>query len=188
MLKERAYVLLLCMALNLIELSKCRKVVQVITLIRHGARTGNSNLLKTDLVEENGKGKLTANGQRMLYTLGSEIRLQYPTIFNSSFSQDDLKVFSSASGRCMQSAASFLLGINPLSSGENITPKGSEPNPKYINPPIKGLNVELPGEFALPYGYLASSIISKPYETDLLFQPWIQYVCPKYGGEALASY
>lgn len=163
------------------------KIVQVLTLIRHGARSGNSNLLKTELVEKVGTGKLTGNGHRMVYELGTKIKNQYPDIFNDYFQSDQITVYTSSSGRCMQSASSFLMGLMPLESGPEITLKNATSS-KYFRPPIAGFDSQLDEEFALPKGFQTVSVISAPYSLDMLFQPWIQYVCPGYGGEALESY
>lgn len=169
------------MLLAMLDIAKQQQqsytVVYVSELMRHGARTPNSNILK--MQEKTSDGQLTANGQRMAYLLGSQIRSSYSALF-SDIKYNEFEVYSSTKQRCIQSAYSHLAGVFPLGSGSKITPEGQPATP-FTQPPIEGLQVNFKSEFAIDKGYRVVPIRVSQYDMDFLFMPYFAQVCPSIG-------
>ena len=166
---------MVCCLLILSAASRGFEVVQLQEYVRHGARTASSNLLKTDITLQYGIGSLTPNGYRMHYMLGSQIRKNYPQIFNDKIGQNDVEAFCSHVPRTFLSAYSHMLGLFPLGTGKDITVANDSKN---ILPPFEGLDVSWTNTSALPYSYQPLPISMKSEEIDTLFLPTIKLACP----------
>lgn len=155
-------------------------------MARHGASTANTDILKLEKPENTKSGQLTANGHRMQYLLGKQIRKNYVALFKD-MARDQFEVLSSLIPRCIQSAYSQLAGLFTLGSGLKVTPEGQTAT-LYTNPPLAGIESKLEGEFAIDKGYLVAPIKTNQYELDFIFMPWFDKSCPKIGTQVAEQY
>ena len=68
--------------------------IMISDLFRHGARAPLHNWLNEEWIENVGPGNLTANGMRMHQILGSQIRKDYPTLFQKKYKKNHMLVGS----------------------------------------------------------------------------------------------
>ena len=152
------------------------QVVHLTEYMRHGARTTWLNSLNTNLTLEVGIGNLTANGVRMQYVLGAQLRETYPSIFKVPWKGTNVKVHSSSVHRTILSAASQLMGLFPLGSGEEYP---LDDFSKYGLPPFEGLSVSFQNKSALPHQFRPFAYDIKSEQLDYDFFPGLYHVCPK---------
>jgi hypothetical protein len=67
----------------------------LVELTNTGAKTPNYPDLTQELFAKYGVDRLTPNGERMMYTLGTQIRKDYPEIFPNQAVSSEYEVFSS---------------------------------------------------------------------------------------------
>lgn len=167
-------VILLC----LVALAVCQSPYQVVHLseyMRHGARTTWKNSLNSTLTQELGIGNLTGNGVRMHYVLGTQLRKDYPSLFNDEYNYKDFDILSSPVYRTIQSASSQLLALYPLGTGEKYT----LPSDSNLGlPPFAGAAKDFESEFALPHGYRPIPYTVENPELDMDFFPSLYHYCP----------
>lgn len=165
-------------ALGLVANAVCQSQYEVVHLteyMRHGARTTWRNSLNSDLTKEFGVGNLTANGMRMHYVLGLQLRKNYPSIFQPEFNNRAFEHYSSSVYRTMESAASQFMGLYPLGTGE----KFHLPSDSVVGlPPFEGAKADYINDFALPHGYRPLPYIIESPELDTVFFPSMYHYCP----------
>ena len=151
------------------------RIVHLTEFVRHGARTTCNNLLNLNMTKSLGEGNLTANGIRMHFVLGSQLRKNYPEIFGGEFKPKDVEVKSSPVYRCIQSAMSHLMGVFPLGTGDIYTL--AENDDKGL-PPWNNLEENYSNVSALPRAFrpFPYSVLSP--EIDDLFFPSLSTACP----------
>ena len=168
--------------LAIVAMTNCQEsdyeVVHISEYVRHGARTTFLDKMNYSFTQIVGQGNLTANGMRMQYLLGKQLKEQYPGIFKDKVGWDDVAIYTSSVGRAMTSAVSHLLGMFPLGVGDKIT--GGKKLPHRLLPPFEGLDVKFDedDEFALPKGFNPFPFNVKTPEIDLMFLPHITASCP----------
>ena len=81
---------------SLLSSAYSRNSVYLIELTVPGARTTDYPDLSQELFQKYGMNRLTPNGERMMFTLGSQIRKDYPDIFPASAVSSEYEVFSSS--------------------------------------------------------------------------------------------
>lgn len=86
-------------------------VVLLVQMTRHGARAPLNPVRNDPWIQETGKGELTPVGQRQLFQLGKNVRLEYPTLFTNSLRDEEYFVRSTDYNRTISSAQSFLQGL-----------------------------------------------------------------------------
>lgn len=148
----------------------------IVELWRHGARSPAYNTFNQSYVVAEGPGNIVANGQRMHYLLGKQVRKDYPTIFpegQKNISYAEYEVLSSSYQRTILSAYSHMMGIYPLGTGRIV----SNDNPKTKIPPYKKLDVSLEGDFSLDQGANAIQIRVIDRSVDDFFMKGMKYVC-----------
>lgn len=144
--------------------------------MRHGARTTWKSILNLSLTSEIGVGNITANGMRMHFLLGSQIRQNYPSIFNSPFTNFDVDLFSSSSIRTIMSLQSHLLGLFPLGTGEQLS---LDTNSKYALPPFANPQSSFSNTSALPRALRVLPYQVNSVDLDYLFMPSMYSSCGK---------
>jgi Histidine phosphatase superfamily (branch 2) len=178
-----AYLILACLSLVALTYQQGDpdaeyEIVQVTEFVRHGARSSSRNILGFVLPDNIQSGALTANGMRMHYELGIQIRKKYPEIFNrsESLTPADLQIYSSPLPRCIESAISQLMGLIPSTQYPyNLT---VESNSKYILPPFGEMVTDWNSAWALPSGYRPFPMIVKSTNIDLFFFSSPTVACP----------
>ena len=105
------------------------KMVFLLTLFRHGARSPGEYLNKSlhlDYIFEkwDNLGELTPTGRRMHYALGlrnREIYINKKHFLSEKFDPFEILVYSTNYNRTLESVASQLQGLYPFNTGEEIT-------------------------------------------------------------------
>ena len=151
------------------------ELVMLTEYVRHGARATWKDSMKLPLTSLVGVGNITANGMRMHFILGSQLRLNYPTIFNDDFKPKDTQILCSSVNRVIQSAQSHLLGTYPLGTGEDFTLRADS---VYGLPPWKGLTMSFVNQSALPQAYRPIPYKITNPEVDYFFFPKMYDLCP----------
>lgn len=151
------------------------QVIHLTEYMRHGARTTWFNSLKTNITMQLGEGNLTANGVRMQYMLGAQLREAYPMIFQGPWKGTNVEIYSSSVQRTIMSAQSQLFGLFPLGTGDDFT---LEDGSKYGLPPFSGLNVSFSNKSALPRQYRPFPYDIKSEQLDYDFFPNLFHTCP----------
>lgn len=100
----RRLVVISCCFASVVLQSANYELVLLTEYVRHGARTTWKDSMKLPLTSLLGIGNITANGMRMHFILGSQLRLNYPTIFNDDFKPRDTEILCSSVNRVVQSA------------------------------------------------------------------------------------
>lgn len=144
--------------------------------MRHGARTTWRSVLNLPITSQIGLGNLTANGMRMHFLLGSQLRKNYPSLFSQPFTNFDVDLFSSSGMRTISSLQSHLLGMFPLGVGEELTVDSAS---KFTLPPFKGTQSALTNTSALPRAYRPLPYQIQPINQDYLFMPNMYVYCDK---------
>lgn len=163
------------------------QVVHLTEYMRHGARTTWNNHLNLSFTKNLGTGNITANGMRMHFVLGSQVRKNYPTVFSNTFKNTDFEIKSSSIYRCIMSAQAHLLGMYPLGSGETYTLNS---NDHKGLPPFAMLTETYVNSSALPESFRPFPFTVSSVETDYLFFPSMMSTCPtanKYSGDLNAK-
>ena len=142
---------------------------------RHGARTTWNNKMNLPITQQLGTGNITANGMRMHFMLGSQLRMNYPSIFQKQFSPYDAEIFTSSVQRTIQSAHAHLLGMYPLGTGEQMTIPNNSP---FGLPPWQGLSVSFSNFSALPRAYRPFPYQTMTPDIDFFFFPSMFATCP----------
>ena len=159
------------------------EIVHITEYMRHGARTTWTNNLNLSFTKDLGIGNITANGMRMHFVLGSQIRKNYPTIFGSAFNNTDVEVKSSSIYRCIESAQAHLLGMYPLGTGEAYTLSTSDS--KGL-PAFDGITETFVNASALPRAFRPFPYSVSSLQIDDHFFPSMFETCPianKYSSE-----
>ena len=152
------------------------QTVQITEFMRHGARTTWRSVLNLPITSALGVGNLTANGMRMHFLLGSQVRKNYPSLFSQPFTNFDVELFSSSSVRTISSLQSHVLGMFPLGVGEELS---VDTTSKYTLPPFKGVQSALTNSSALPQAYRPLPYQIRPINQDYLFMPSMYTYCVK---------
>jgi hypothetical protein len=63
-------------------------------VINSGARTPSTNPFKMDFVNKLNVNTLTPNGEKMMYVLGGQLGIDFPQIFNKTYNQKRVNVYS----------------------------------------------------------------------------------------------
>jgi Histidine phosphatase superfamily (branch 2) len=147
---------------------------------RHGSRTTYFNVFNQSFTLQEGIGNLTANGMRLMYLLGSQLRTNYPSIFpadENSFKPMNYDIMSSGAVRNIESATAFLLGAFPVGTGQlNIIP---DQNSTYMNPPFAWVNqFQLGNSSSLPRQYRTLAYRVSTPDIDFNFFPTVYTICP----------
>src|SRR3990167_9273931 len=154
------------------------EIIQVTEFARHGARSSSRNILGFKLPDDISPGALTANGMRMHYELGFQIRKKYPEIFNrqEALTPADIQIYSSPLSRCVESAAAQLMGLIPSDKyPHNLTVDSKS---KYTLPPFGDLTADWNSTSALPFGYRPFPMTVKSTNIDLFFFSSPSIACP----------
>lgn len=152
------------------------EVVHVTSYIRHGARTTWLNTLNFSFTQELGQGNLTANGLRMLYVLGAQLKNDYSKLLDlERVNWNQVEVYSSSLGRAVESAYSVLLGAFPLGVGDTVSVAQTS---SRVLPPFKNLTVSFTNESSLPLGFKPFPMNVNSPEIDLMFIPSFGSTCP----------
>lgn len=156
------------------------KPVHLVEYMRHGARTTWSNQLNLSFTMKLNVGNITANGMRMHFVLGSQIRELYKdSIFAEKFDYSDIDVLSSSVPRCIQSLESHLTGMYPLGTGEKLYTSGDF-NQKLLIPPfpMKGDPYTNASGSALPYQFRPLPYKVNSNVFDFIFMANMVEACP----------
>ena len=125
--------------------AKHSKIIGVVELIRHGARTPSTFMeASAKLFFGARKAQLTVNGYRQHSLLGRYIRRQYihgdkEKLLSKIINPEEIRVITSPRQRTIFSATAHVMGIYP-----NTIPKIIFENKKFKNndsPPIKNYKV-----------------------------------------------
>lgn len=148
----------------------------VVELWRHGARVPAYNTFRQNYVDTEGPGNLAANGERMHYLLGKQIRKEYPSLFpegQKNVTSLKYEVWATSYQRTIVSAYSHMMGLYPPGTGRVV----SNTNDKTKLPPYKNLDVSVEGEYALEQGVSAIPVNIKTVREDDFFMKGIKYTC-----------
>ena len=136
------------------------KIVFLLTLFRHGARSPGEYLNKSlhlDYIFEkwDNLGELTPTGRRMHYALGlrnREIYINKKHFLSEKFDPFEILVYSTNYNRTLESVASQLQGLYPFNTGEEITEeqKSKSLPPSKISEKIKS-ELDKMNNNALPF-------------------------------------
>ena len=154
------FTFLICSAL-LISPCWCQTeftVVQVNLLVRHGARREDKKIICDWSSAPLNKGALTANGFRMSYLLGVQLKKNYSRLFTGDRPEKLYSAYVSTSPRAIQTAASLLLGLFPPGTGQEIT---VDTDLDFVRPELDGITVTVQGKDALPFKYHPPAFISE---------------------------
>lgn len=160
-------------------------VLFVAMLARHGARTPKEYFFNEE--EWNGLPKkcMTPEGMRQHYVLGQLMRERYiPSLLSPVPMPEEAYMVSDFSQRTKLSAMSFVLGLYPAYTGQNIASVNEfSAVPPNSDPSITNIvtNMRLPNTSNLPaIGYDFGLIdIKSPIEADLLFNADDETVCKR---------
>ena len=111
--------LLLLLASQIIVSSK---LVQVLSIFRHGARYQLGG--GYDPTTPDQEGELTGVGMRQHQTLGQILRKEYIEnlgFLSAQYNRKEIEVYSTTTNRTVESALSQLYGLYPLGSGPRLT-------------------------------------------------------------------
>ena len=101
------------------------ELLYVVDFVRHGSRAPKyqNKLNSTKVYFNDGLGQITPMGMRQLYLRGLENRRRYvdsrPYFLNSTYTPDEIEIFSSEEGRVLRSASSYFMGLYPPNSSVN---------------------------------------------------------------------
>ena len=126
------------------------KLMQVVSLFRHGARYQLASLY--DPGDLAWWGELTAVGMRQHQTLGQLLRREYIDsldFLSGQYNRKQVEAYSTITDRTVQSAMCQLEGLYPLGTG----PRLMVVDKKYRLPPYNNTNDDPEQNFALPNGY-----------------------------------
>lgn len=160
--------------------SSPKKIKLLIELFRHGARRETQTYKYLDPPKNypdswTGIYDLTSVGMRQHYNLGRQLRTTYSDFIPTSFSDQSVKVYSSATNRTVTSVESLLMGLFDLGSGREIN--FDEKN--YYQPPIANFNVEYKyGKDSLPYKMSLVEIPNPEMTRNVIFANTDETVCP----------
>jgi len=121
-MKSFFYPLLLTALLFSFLTSSNAKLLQVLQITRHGARTPNSFEFKPNQYPHK-SGELTSLGKIQQYYLGQEMRQRYVhklALISQEFDPSEVVVKSSGKQRVVESAISFINGLYPQTEGDLI--------------------------------------------------------------------
>lgn len=113
------------------------ETVMLIEIYSAGSRAPvNSNLFDEKWIKEAGLGRITGNGMRQQYNLGSAIRSQFKEFFERIPDQSMVKVFSSSRSRSL---------ISAVSHNHGLFPSGTRWNPEImLSDAMKSMTKQLP--------------------------------------------
>ena len=126
------------------------KLVQVVSLFRHGARYQLNPLYDPGSMAW--WGQLTAVGMRQHQTLGQLLKKEYIDnlgFLSTQYNRKQVEAFSTITDRTVQSAMCQLEGFYPLGSGPRLVLVDKE----YHLPPYSNTTDDAEQNFALPNGY-----------------------------------
>ena len=167
--------LLLMLAIASQTTAATYNIVHLTEYVRHGARTTWSNHMNLPFTKVLGTGNITANGMRMHFILGSQLRKNYPMIFDDKYNPTDVQVQSSSVYRCIMSAMSHLMGTYPLGTGDKFTLQNGD---QKGLPPWENLQASFSNDSALPQAFrpFPYSVLSE--QIDYMFFPSMLKSCP----------
>lgn len=113
----------------LVAACESRNSVYLVELTAPGAKTPDYPDLSQELFQKYGMNRLTPNGERMMFTLGSQLRKDYPDIFTGLAVSSEYEVFSSPSFAAQVSARSQMLGLYPKHKYDTINT--NNPDTRY---------------------------------------------------------
>ncbi|OMJ84873.1 hypothetical protein SteCoe_13930 [Stentor coeruleus] len=102
------------------------RLLAVVELCRHGARTPLSKQPWDGERWADGPGQLISEGMRQHYLIGSELRNRYiigHKLLQANYYQPEIYIVSSDFNRTLMSAQSQLQGLYPMGTGENLRSK-----------------------------------------------------------------
>lgn len=125
--------------------------VSVVQIIRPGVSRINLSTMSFNRLEFEGEQDpeeiLEPNGARMMYILGSEMKMRYSDIISDPSSMK-VKVISSQLEKSVQSAYSYLIGLFPPGTGKKF-PEG-HPLP-MVEPPLPKFSASFTNSSVLPH-------------------------------------
>jgi hypothetical protein len=101
------------------------ELLYVVDFVRHGSRAPKyqDRINSTKVYFNDGLGQITPMGMRQLYLRGLENKRRYientPYFLNSTYSPEEIEIFSSDEGRVLRSALSYFMGLFPPNSTLN---------------------------------------------------------------------
>jgi len=125
---------------------KTTRIIGVVELIRHGARTPSTFMeASAKLYFGARRAQLTINGYRQHVLLGRYLRRQYvhgdrQKLFSKIFNPEEVKIYSSPRQRTIFSATAHIMGLFPKSIPKILF--GSKHFKNNDHPPIKKFRVE----------------------------------------------
>lgn len=167
---------------NEVEEDQSKEIIMIIEIYSSGSRSPvNSNILNEAWVEEVGLGRITGNGMRQQFNLGTHIRNTHLKFFEK-IDTDRVKVFSSGRSRSLISALSHNHGLFPSGSRWNPEEQLTQVMKDLTRlPPCwkskRNIATSLRSEFF-------SEPVALPLQTvdqfnDFMFLPRIDRACPK---------
>ena len=180
----RLFVLLTILLAVISEISAERKLLQIISIIRHGARfpqQGKINKYLKDQnlpgTDENIQGRLTGNGLKMSYLLGQKMAKAYEAFRPDVTQLKDLYKLSASNLRSQLTGQAFFAGF----FGNSIDTAKFDLPGRLHSPPFGGLVTDDSGlTGALPDSYypIPVDMVSDPEKK--LFDPFDTHECTKF--------
>lgn len=140
--------------------------------------------LKMDLLDQGtGNGYLHAQGSRMMFNLGGQLRTKWQTLLDSGSSSEWqnnphlLKIYSMNTGKALESAYAFSQGLFPPGTGRLMDTN----YPNSINePPILNMQTTFSNSSVLPFQLSSHPISAIDAQADRYFMHSPEYGCPGY--------
>jgi hypothetical protein len=161
-----------------------RKTVYLIELTTSGAKTPDYPDISQEMFPKYGVDRLTPNGERMMYTLGSQLRKDYPEIFPDQAVSSEYEVFSSKTSSAQVSARSHMLGLYPSHKYDTINTLNNDT--RY--PPWVDIQENFEATTtSLPFGIKPIPLKIESDNSDLVFVGNLYRVCPLAGKERVQA-
>ena len=145
--------------------------------MNYGAKTPNKNLFDLSYIRKYNPRTLTPNGEKMMYTLGTQLRIDYPTIFNKTYNHKRVSVYCSHDPYSQSSAIAVLMG--QFNSSDNVIVHSGSEKDKLTLPPFEGFTIAENLNTSLPFGFKPFILNIENKQEDFMFINSLESVCPK---------
>lgn len=146
-------------------------------MINSGAKTPHTNPFKLPYIHKFNPDTLTPNGEKMMFTLGGQLNVDYPEIFSKPYNHERVNVYASQHLRSQSSARALLMGLYNTSDNVRIHDGGDAD--RLTQPPFEGFQASEDLKTALPNGYKPFIIDVEDDSEDFMFIQNLNSVCPK---------
>ena len=113
----------------------------------------------------------------MMYTLGEQLKIDYPTIFNKTYNHNRVSVYCSHDPYSQSSATAVLMGL--FNARDNAIIHSGAEKDKLTLPPFEGFSNAENLSTSLPYGFKPFILNIENKQEDFMFINSLGSVCPK---------